>query len=389
MTYKKKKTRGMEGSKTKNKIREAFLHEKEVEIIPATESIDHISRIIRVAAYCRVSTFDEAQSGSLELQKLAYREKIERNKDWELVGIYADEGISGTSLKNRVAFKQLIDGCRDHKIDLIIVKSISRFSRNLLDFISINRELKALEPPVGILIEDVNINTLDNRSELFLGFLSLIAQGESEQKSASITWSIIERFKKGLPIIPTHNLLGYGNDRYGKIAILENEAEIVRLIYNSFIEGFSPIEISTLLNSRAIPTVTGTALWKSSTIYRILRNEKYSGDVLMQKTYTLDCFSHTRKKNTGQRPKYLLRNGIPAIIDKIVWDDVQKMLKDPKRRKKANLNCIEKKVLYITKVKSGMLKGFSLIDPQWTKDNIIEIIEKFKEDERRNNNGKN
>lgn len=357
----------------------AFSQKNNVEVIPATKIVHSINKALRVAAYCRVSTFDEAQSGSFELQKSAYLEKITNHKEWELAGIYADEGISGTSLNNRVEFIQMIEDCRNHKIDLILVKSISRFSRNQLDFISINRELKALEPAVGILIEDINLNTLDSSSELLLGVLSLIAQGDSEQKSASITWSIIERFKKGLPIIPTHNLLGFGKDKYGKIVIIEQEAEIVRLIFRKFLEGQSPTEIASLLNSQSIPTVTGTTLWKSSSIYRILRNEKYSGNVLMQKTYTVDCFSHKRKKNTGQRPMYLLKNGLPMIIPIKEWETVQTMLSIPRKYKKSSTKIKHQDSLYIPRVKSGPLRGFMVINPKWSKKNIQEISKKLNE----------
>lgn len=194
------------------KIQDAFDNRREVEVIPAKITNSSIQKK-RVAAYCRVSTYAEAQSGSFELQIQSYKEKILLNPTWEFVGIYADRGASGTTIKKREQFNCMLKDCRLNKIDLIIVKSISRFSRNVLDFISIYRELKALPNPVGVFIEDLNINTLDTTSETLLLMLSVVAQAESEQKSEAITWSIIERFKKGLPIIPTHNFLGFTKDK--------------------------------------------------------------------------------------------------------------------------------------------------------------------------------
>ncbi|EOB3341691.1 recombinase family protein [Enterococcus hirae] len=208
-------------TKQQKKIQDAFDNKRKVEVIPAKISDSYIQRK-RVAAYCRVSTYAESQSGSFELQIQSYKEKIRLNPEWKLVDIYADRGASGTTIKKREHFNRMLNDCRLNKIDLIIVKSISRFSRNVLDFISIYRELKALPNPVGVFIEDLNINTLDTTSETLLLMLSVVAQAESEQKSEAITWSIIERFKKGLPIIPTHNFLGFTKDRFGRL-LLKNQ----------------------------------------------------------------------------------------------------------------------------------------------------------------------
>ena len=191
----KKNDSGKEKNVTKQqkKIQDAFKYKREVEIIPAKVSDLSIQKK-RVAAYCRVSTYAEAQSGSFELQIQSYKEKILLNPEWEFVGIYADRGASGTTIKKREHFNRMLNDCRLNKIDLIIVKSISRFSRNVLDFISITRELKALPNPVGVFIEDLNINTLDTTSETSLLMLSVVAQAESEQKSEAITWSIIKAY---------------------------------------------------------------------------------------------------------------------------------------------------------------------------------------------------
>lgn len=373
----KKNDSGKEKNVTKQqkKIQDAFKYKREVEIIPAKVSDLSIQKK-RVAAYCRVSTYAEAQSGSFELQIQSYTEKILLNPEWEFVGIYADRGASGTTIKKREHFNRMLNDCRLNKIDLIIVKSISRFSRNVLDFISITRELKALPNPVGVFIEDLNINTLDTTSETSLLMLSIVAQAESEQKSEAITWSIIERFKKGLPIIPTHNFLGFTKDRFGKVVIEESEAEIVRFIYKNFLEGVRAVDIASLLNEANIPTAASNQ-WKSSSIYRVLRNEKYFGLVIMQKTFTVDCFTHKKKVNRGEKPKYLLRNGLPAIVSEDEWNLVQELLLNPRKgfKKKAVKN-IEKPRIFVSTIKSGVFKGFIVIDAKWSKEDVAEVLSK-------------
>ncbi|HFI0738394.1 TPA: recombinase family protein [Streptococcus suis] len=366
-------------TRQQDKIRDAFENTRTVEIIPAkSEFTDIKTSKLRVAAYCRVSTFDESQSGSFELQKQTYTEKINNNPVWELAGIYADQGASGTSIKRRENFKRMIDDCRNGEIDLIIVKSVSRFARNQLDFIGIYRELKSLPSPVGIYIEDINLNTLDTNSEFILGIMAIVAQGESEQKSASITWSIIERFKRGIPIIPTHNLLGYTKDQYSRIIIDDSEAKIVRFIYDSYIDGMAVREIAERLMENQIPTVTGLETWSNLAVYNILRNEKYKGEIIMQKTYTVDCFSHKSRKNNGEKPKYRLKNGIPSIIPESRWDMVQELLKQPRRKSKSTNQVLAPK-LYIKKLKTGKLRDFIVLDPSWKSKDIQEAFNKKEE----------
>ncbi|HFI0076873.1 TPA: recombinase family protein [Streptococcus suis] len=355
-------------------IRQAFESERIVEIIPAKrEFTDVTSKKLRVAAYCRVSTFDESQSGSFELQKQSYTEKINANPEWVMAGIYADQGASGTSIKRREQFKRMLEDCRAGKIDLIIVKSVSRFARNQLDFIGICRELKGLANPVGIYIEDINLNTLDTNSEFILGIMAIVAQGESEQKSASITWSIIERFKRGIPIVPTHYLLGYTKDKYGRIVIDETEAKIVRFIYDSYISGMSAKDIAAELMKNGIPTATGRDNWSNLSVYNILRNEKYKGEIIMQKTFTVDCFSHKSRKNNGERPKYRLKNGIPSIIPEAKWDLVQELLTQPRRHSKSTKRLKAPK-FFIKRIKSGILRDFIVLDPSWKKKDIHNIL---------------
>lgn len=362
--------------KKKERIQQAFSNAANVEVIPATESnlLDD-NTILRVAAYCRVSTYEEAQAGSFELQVQHYKEMIEENLKWELAGIYADEGVSATSMQKRVDFLRMIEDCRSGKIDLIITKSVNRFARNTRDCLDVVRQLKMLNPPVGILFETENLNTLESKNEFTLGVMSLVAQGESEQKSAAITWSIIERFKKGIPIISTHNLLGFDKDSLGQIVIAEEEANIIRYIYDSYMDGSNAREIAQSLTDARIPTALGKPMWKSSAILRILKNEKYCGDVLMQKTFTVDCFTHKKMRNTGQRPQYLLKGGIPAIIPKDRWLAVQKLLKERRfskePTKKPNIG------IFIRRVKTSALQGFVYINPNWSKKEVAQVLEKL------------
>lgn len=308
---------------------------------------------------------------------------IEKNPKWALAGIYADEGVSATSMHRRVDFLRMIKDCRSGKIDLIITKSVSRFARNTRDCLDVVRQLKMLNPPVSVFFEAENLNTIESKNEFTLGVMSLVAQGESEQKSAAITWSIIERFKKGIPIISTHNLLGFDKDHLGQIVIVEEGANIVRYIYDSYMYGSNTREIAQSLTDARVPTVLGRPMWKSSSILRILRNEKYCGDVLMQKTFTVDCFTHKKMKNTGQRPQYLLKGGIPAIIPKDRWLAVQRLLK--KRRFSKKLAEKPNIGVFISRVKTGALRGFVYINPNWSKKEVAQVLKKLTQ-ERNNKN---
>ncbi len=362
--------------KKKERIQQAFSNASNVEFIPATElNLTDDNVILRVAAYCRVSTYEEAQAGSFELQVQHYKEMIEENPKWVLAGIYADEGVSATSMHRRIQFLRMIEDCRCGKIDLIITKGVNRFARNTRDCLDVIRQLKMLSPPVGVFFETENLNTLESKNEFTLGVISLVAQGESEQKSAAITWSIIERFKKGIPIISTHNLLGFDKDSFGQIVIVEEEANIIRYIYDSYMDGSNPREIAQYLTDARIPTVLGNSVWKSSTILRILKNEKYCGDVLMQKTFTVDCFTHIKKRNTGQRAQYLLKGGIPAIITKDRWLAVQKQLKE--RRFSKKLNQKPDIGVFVRRVKTGALQGFVYINSSWSKKEVAQVLEKL------------
>lgn len=210
------------------RIQAAFLEENHIDIeeIPPKEEYvrDTVNKQLRVCAYCRVSTDEESQQSSYELQVQHYTEYINKHDNWMLVGVYADEGISGTSVNHRVQFLQMIQDAEDGKIDMIVTKSISRFARNTLDCISYVRRLKALKPPVGVFFEMNGYNTLDTISETFLTLLSTVAQGESEAKSEALKWSYRQRFKKGIPVNNMRAIMGYDTDENGKIFIIEKES---------------------------------------------------------------------------------------------------------------------------------------------------------------------
>lgn len=359
----------------KERIRSAFEDRRDVEFIPATIVSDSSDKPkMRVAAYCRVSTLEDAQAGSFELQIQHFQQMIAANDRWEDVGIYADEGKSGTNMKRRPQFQKMIQDCREGKIDLILTKSVSRFARNTMDCLRVVRELKALNPPVGVYFEDVSLNTVEAKNEFTLGVMSLVAQGESEAKSAAITWSVIERFKNGIPIVSTTYLLGYDKDKFGKLVIVEEEAEVVRYIFNSFLEGQSVREIAESLTEAKIPTVKGKEIWSSGTVRNMLRNEKYCGDVLMQKTYTVDCFSHKSVRNRGQKPQYRLTNNHPAIVSREDWMQVQTLLQQPRRRTNAKQKPIEEK-FRVTRIKNGRLKGYVVLDTRWRTSDVDKLFD--------------
>ena len=254
----------------------------DVQVIPAREPVfvDTVDAIPkkRVAAYCRVSTDEEQQQTSFELQVEYYTKLIADREDWMLAGIYADEGISGTQVKHREQFQQMIEDCRDHKIDMIITKSISRFARNVVDCLTTIRELKNLSPPVNIYFEKERIDSLDEKTEIYLTMLASFAQEESRSISTNIRWAIRNRMKEGTQKIVTSSLLGYDTDEDYNMVIIEQEAKIVRLIYETFLKGEHPAEIADRLNSLGFTTVLGNP-WSTTSVKNILRNEKYCGKV--------------------------------------------------------------------------------------------------------------
>lgn len=275
--------------------------------------------IIRVAAYCRVSTDEEEQANSYATQVKYYTDYISSNPDWELVGIFADEGISGTGTAKRGEFNKMIRMARKHKIDMILCKSISRFARNTVDCLDYVRELKGLG--VNVKFEKENIETISASSEFAISLYASFAQAESESISKNVTWGIEKSFQSGKVRYQMRNTLGF-RMKDGKPVIEESEAETVRFIFRMFADGHSMGEIATMLTERKIPRRNGNTSWNRANVNLILRNEKYVGDAILQKSFTVDCLTHERKKNTGEKTKYYLRDCHDAIIDRDTWDRV-------------------------------------------------------------------
>lgn len=278
----------------------------------------------RMAAYCRVSTDSAEQKTSYETQKQVYTDMIARRKDWTMVGIYADEGISGTRADKRPEFNKMIKDCLAGKIDYIITKSVSRFARNTVECLEFVRMLKARN--IGILFEEQNIDTLKCDSELYLVIYAGFAQSESESMSKNITWAFRKNFEDGKVVFNYSKMVGYRKGNDGNPEIIPEEAEIIRNIYDWFLAGKTPREIIDLLITDGIQTKCGKQKWSVGTIQSILRNEKYCGDAILQKTVTIDCISKTHKKNTGEAPMYYVHNNHEAIITREQFNKVQEEL---------------------------------------------------------------
>ena len=288
--------------------------QRRVTIIPAKPQAmqQELKRQLRVAAYCRVSTEEEEQQSSYEAQCSYYTDKIMTNPEWTMAGIFADEGITGTSTKKREDFNRMIRKCRQKKIDLILTKSISRFARNTVDCLRYIRALKELG--IGIYFEKENINTLEMDTELIVTFMGAFAQSESESISANVKWGKRQAMKSGKVFINFNRLYGYFLREDGTPGIDLNKAAVVKFIYNQYLAGDSLRQIKERLEGEGILAPNGGAEWKISVIKSILSNEKYCGDALQQKTFVQDCINKKVVKNTGQLPMYLVENNHPAIV---------------------------------------------------------------------------
>lgn len=313
-------------------------------VIPAKPrgEIQRTSRL-KVAAYCRVSTDQEEQESSYEAQISYYTEKINNNSDWQMAGIFADDGITGTQAKKRPEFQKMIRLCRQRKIDLILTKSLSRFARNTVDCLKYIRELKALG--IAIIFEKENLNTLETDTEMMLTIMSCFAQAESESISKNVSWGIRQGFKNGNVPMQYARLLGYRKGDDGLPEIVPEEAETVRLIFRSYLDGMSLVQIQTLLTERGITTKKGDTKWQISTIKSILQNEKYTGDALLQKTYITDCITKKSRKNNGELPMYLVKNHHAPIIPHADFNRVQEEM----ARRSAKHSIAEK----LTKTEQG------------------------------------
>lgn len=299
--------------------------QKTVRIIPATidtkAAITQSYRQLRVAAYCRVSTKQDEQLNSYEVQRTHYEERIRTEPKWSLVGIFADKGITGTSMKKRDEFNKMLRLCYKGKIDMIIVKSISRFARNTLDVIKITRKLREIN--VDVYFEEQGIHSIDPASEFYITIYGSIAQSESENISANVKWGKAQSAKQGNVPFQCKHFLGYTKKADGEIEIVPEEAEIIREIYERYLSGESLHGIKCYLEAKEIPTPAGCSVWRQETIRSILSNEKYKGDAIINKTYVSDCISKRIKANNGERNKYYIENNHPAIIDAGTFARVQ------------------------------------------------------------------
>lgn len=352
--------KNLDNDQVKKKIRERYkgVSEDILDVIPAVPQEDFYrsENHKRVAVYARVSTDDPNQTSSYELQKNHYEDLVNRRTNWELVDIYADEGISGTSLQHRDNFLRMIDDCRLGKIDLIVTKSVSRFARNIIDCIGYVRQLKAEEPPIGVFFETENIYTLDENSEMSLSFIATLAQEESHTKSEIMNASVEMRFKRGIFLTP--KLLGYDHDENGNLVINEEEAKTVRLIFFSYLYGYSSQQIANALTDLERLTKRGNDVWSSGSVLQILSNERYCGDVLARKTFTPNYLNHKSKKNNHDRNQYRQKDHHEAIITREDFFAVQKLIRNAKYRNKGYFP-------EMPVVKTGYLKGYVVVHPKW------------------------
>ena len=321
-----------------------------VTVIPAkvqtAESRDKYHQL-RVAAYCRVSTELEEQQNSYQVQIAYYTDLINKKKEWTLAGIFADEGISGTQTKKRTEFNRMIRMCRNKKIDLVITKSISRFARNTVDCLEYVRQLKDLG--IGVIFEKENINTLTMTSEFMIALYGSFAQAESESISKNVSWGKEKAYREGKVQFQYKHLLGYKKGADGKPEIIPEEAETVKLIYTMFLDGHSMKNIALILHVKGIHTKTGSTEWRTNTITRILQNEKYVGDALLQKTFTSDCITHKVVKNHGERPMYLVTNHHDPIIDRDTYNRVQQELARRNSKRKISDKTVTEQGKYSSK----------------------------------------
>lgn len=308
------------------------MENKSVKIIQPRIYIDALKKNAKpekkkVCAYCRVSTDNEEQKTSYDAQVDEYTKRILENPNWQLVKIFADEGISGTSTKKRKEFNEMITAARNSEIDLILTKSFSRFARNTVNCLSYIRELRLLN--VEIYFKKENIYSSDPKVDFLLTIMSSIAQEEARNISENVTWNVQKRFKEGVPVINTNRFLGYTKDRKGgNLVIIPEEAEVVKTIFQLYTNGVGPNEICRKLMAKGYKTGAGKTKWTQSTLTSILKNEKYCGDLIQQKSVTIDYLSHKRVKNKELAPKFHIENNHEPIIDKNTFLLAQKIRND-------------------------------------------------------------
>ena len=301
------------------------------------KNLDFAPAKLRVAAYARVSTEQEEQQSSYEAQVKYYTDYITSHENWEFVAVFSDEGISGTNTKKREGFNRMIEAAMNGEIDLILTKSISRFARNTVDTLQTVRKLK--EKGIEVIFEKENLHTLDPKCEMVLTIFSSIAQEESRSISENVRWGKEKSMQDGTVYMPYGHFLGYRKGEDGRPEIVEEEAAIIREIYASFLGGKSISQIAETLTARGVTTPGGKTKWRVSTVNSILRNEKYKGDAVLQKTYTKDYLTKEVCKNKGEKAIYIVHQSHPPIIQPDVYDRVQRELERRKtaRPKKAGM----------------------------------------------------
>ena len=358
---------------TKQKIRDRYrgVDSSQLTIIPAKppkSAVDGGTK--RVAPYIRVSTDSDEQTSSYELQKNYFTEYVNAQPGWVLVDIYADEGISGTQINHREGLQRLLDDCRAGKIDYIITKSISRFARNIVDCLNMIEELRNLNPPVGVIFETDHIDTLGGNDSLLLSILASLAEAESRNKSEIMNWSIENRFRRGIFLLP--ELIGFDKDEDGNLVINDDEADTVRLCFYLFIAGFQLSEIAELLTEMGRKTGFNkqhnkkpgvepeyNTNWTSSSVLDILRNERHCGDVLARKTFTPNFKNHKSKKNRGERQQVKKYDNHEAIVSREVFEAANRKL-DMCTGKQDRSYPIMKVI------DDGALRGFVPVDRTWS-----------------------
>ncbi len=345
-------------SKQKIRTRYKGVDPSELEVIPAiaTDEIALEERKLKVAAYVRVSTENDEQTSSYELQVNDFTDRINANPNWEFAGIYSDEGISGTELSHRKGMLQMIEDARAGKIQHILAKSIARFARNVVDCLSVIDELKKYG--VGVHFDENNLYTLDATGSLVLTILATVAEEESRSKSFIMNWSIERRFSKGIFLTP--ELLGYDLDEEGNLVINPDEAETVKVIYDLYINGWSCKEIADLLTEYGRKTKLGNEVWNPGSIDGVIENERHCGDVRARKTYTPDFKTHKSERNRQNRKQYIQRNHHEPIVDRDVYNAANLM-------KSSHIYASKSRPLPVLSViDGGILSGYVPVDKNWT-----------------------
>lgn len=313
---------------------------KNITVIPARRQVGNTVNKeekpkLRVAAYCRVSTDSDEQATSYETQMEHYTSCIQRNPEWEFAGIFADDGISGTNTKKREEFNRMIEECMSGHIDMIITKSISRFARNTLDCLKYIRLLK--EKNIPVFFEKENINTMDSKGEVLLTIMASLAQQESESLSKNVKLGLQFRYQNGEVQVNHNRFMGYTKDENGHLIIVPSEAKVIKRIYLEYLQGSSLKQIGESLEADGILTAAGKSKWRPETIKKILKNEKYIGDALLQKTYTVDVLTKKRVQNNGIVPQYYVENNHEPIIPRDLYMQVQEEM-----LRRANMHSGEK-----------------------------------------------